>query len=276
MRALAVPAAVLAVAVLPLPASVAADLVDPLPALAPFADAAPGDPLPLVVADRVPVALVAAADAVVLRCLGASGLSRASAPGTGALDGARPVRVVVVPRAGAVAAVAVDMAFAASVSDLTADSIALVAELIAWSAVVIVLADEVALVAAVLSFVAAVVTFVAAAETALGVAVALDVAVVRAAVVRLAGVRVVAVRAAVAVVREACVVVARALVALAEPAFAALAWPVPGFAVLGFAVVGRVVARFPVSVGTDLPPDLDQIQGHSFHRRDPLHIVVFK
>jgi hypothetical protein len=185
------------------------------------------------------------------------------------LDEARVVRVVVVPRAGAVAAVAVDMAFAASVSDLTADSIALVALLIAWSAVVMVLADEVALVAAVLSFVAAVVTFVAAAETALGVAVAPDVA-----LVRRAGARAVVVRAAVAVVREDCVVVARALLALAVLTFAALAWAVPGFTVLGFAVVGRVVARFPVSVGTDLPPDLDQIQGHSFHRRDPLHIVV--
>jgi hypothetical protein len=272
-----VPVAALALAALPLPASVAAALAEPLPLFAPFADAAPVDPPPLVVADRVPVVLAAAGDAVVLVpavLVPVAFEARAAGPALGALvlpDEARVVRVVVVPRAGVVAAVAVDMAFAASVSDLTADSIALVAVLIAWSAVVMVLADEVALVAAVLSFVAAVVTFVAAAETALGVAVAPDVV-----VVRRAGARAVVVRAAVAVVREDCVVVARALVALAVLTFAALAWAVPGFTVLGFAVVGRVVARFPVSVGTELPPDLDQIQGHSFHRRDPLHIVVLK
>jgi hypothetical protein len=272
VRALIVPVAALAVAGLPLPASVAAALADPFPAFAPFADAAPGGPLPFVAADAVVLVPAVLVPAVLVPVAFAAPAPEALV----LLDVARTVRVAVLPRAGAGAAVAVDMAFAASVSDLTADSIALVAVLIAWSAVVMVLADEVALVAAVLSFVAAVVTFVAAAETALGVVAALDVADVPAAVVRLAGARAVVLRVAVAVVPEACVVVARAFTALAVPAFAALAWVVPGFAVLGFAVVGRVVARFPVSVGTDLPPDLDQIQGHSFHRRDPLHIVVFK
>ena len=281
-RALVAPAAVLAVAALPEPDAVAEPLAEPLPALAgpfpalagplaafaPFAAAAPVDPPLLAVADRVPVALAVPPDAVLVPAVRVPAVLVpavlvAGLAALAVLDGARTVRVAVVPRAGVVAAVAVDMALAASVSDLTADSIALVAVLIAWSAVVMVLADEVALVAAVFSFVAAVVTFVAAAETALGVAVAPDVA-----LVRLAGVRALVVRVAVAVVPEALVVDARA--------FAALAPAVPGFAVLGFAVVGRAVARFPVSVGTDLPPDLDQIQGHSFHRRDPLHIVVFK
>jgi hypothetical protein len=261
VRALVAPAAVLAVAALPGPDAAAGPLAEPLPALAgPFPALAGPLPVfaPFAAADRVPVDLAAPEDAVVLVPAVLVPVPAALA----VLDGARTARVAVAARAGVVAVVAVDMALAASVSDLTADSIALVAVLIAWSAVVMVLADEVALVAAVFSFVAAVVTFVAAAETALGVAAALDVV-----LVRLAGVRALVVRVAVAVVPEALVVVARA--------FAALVPTVLGFAVLGFAVVGRAVARFPVSVGTDLPPDLDQIQGHSFHRRDPLHIVVF-
>ncbi|MCW2930135.1 MAG: hypothetical protein JWM19_1097, partial [Actinomycetia bacterium] len=149
-----VPVAALAVAALPLPASVAAALAEPLPAFAPFADAALVDPLPLVAADRVPVVLAVAPDGVALVpvvLVPVALAARAAVPVPGALvllDVARAVRVAAVPRAGAVAAVAVDMAFAASVSDLTADSIALVAVLIAWSAVVMVLADEVALVAA--------------------------------------------------------------------------------------------------------------------------------
>jgi hypothetical protein len=63
-----------------------------------------------------------------------------------------------------------DMALAASDSDFTAVSIALVALLIARSALVIVLAESVAWVAAVFSLAAAVVTLVAAADTARGVA----------------------------------------------------------------------------------------------------------
>ena len=243
-------------------------LAEPLPFFAPFADGAPVDPLPLEVADRVPVVLVPAVLVPV------AFVARAAVPVPGALvlpDEARVVRVVVVPRAGAVAAVAVDMAFAASVSDLTADSIALVAVLIAWSAVVMVLADEVALVAAVLSLVAAVVTFVAAAETALGVAVEPDVA-----VVRRAGARAVVVRAAVAVVRADCVVVARALLALAVLTFAALAWAVPASRCSASPWLAAWSRASRSQWALSFPPDLDQIQGHSFHRRDPLHIVVLK
>jgi hypothetical protein len=245
-----------------------------LPAVAPALPAAaltgvlrttvPVDAVALVVADRVPVVLAAEADAV-------AGVRDFLGPAVFAalalLDVARTVRAAVVPRDDVVAlagVVAADMAFAASVSDLTADSIALVAVLTAWSAVVIVLADEVALEAAVLSFAAAVVAFVAAAETARGVAAVLGTAVVRAVVVRLAGARAVVVRAAVVAVPEACVVVARAFVGLAAARFAAvcpaaLALAVLAFASLvpvlpGFAVVGRVFARFLVLVGTDLPP----------------------
>jgi hypothetical protein len=69
-----------------------------------------------------------------------------------------------------VAGIAVDMALAASDSDFTAVSIALVALLMARSAVVSVLAESVAWAAAVFSLAAAAVTLVAAAETALGVA----------------------------------------------------------------------------------------------------------
>jgi hypothetical protein len=66
--------------------------------------------------------------------------------------------------------IAADMALAASDSDFTAVSIALVALLIARSALVIVLAESVAWVAAVFSLAAAVVTLAAAADMARGVA----------------------------------------------------------------------------------------------------------
>jgi hypothetical protein len=79
--------------------------------------------------------------------------------------------VAVADRAPAApAGIAVDMALAASVSDLTAASIALVAALTDCRAVVIVLAEDVACAAAVFSFAAAFVTRVAAEDTVRGAA----------------------------------------------------------------------------------------------------------
>jgi len=164
---------------------------------------------------------------------------------------ARTVRAVPAVRVdGVEATVAADIAFAASVSDFTATSIALVAVLIAWRAVVMVFADEVALVAAVLSFVAAAVTLVAAADTVLGVAAEAA----RDAVVRAVDARDAAAR----------VPVAREAVALAAVGLAVL-----GLAVAGFAAVVRAVARLPVSVGTDLFPPIVIRYGesHSTHAK---------
>jgi hypothetical protein len=160
-------------------------------------------------------------------------------------DADRPVRAPwarvlllagVVLAADVVAAVAVDIFLAASVSDLTADSIALVAVLIDFSAVAIVRAEVVALPAAEFSLVAAFVAFVAAADTARGVGA--DLAVPRLVALRLPLVllppeRLLLVR--LLAVRLLVVRPADALVALA------------------LAVVDLVV-RFAVSVGTDLSP----------------------
>jgi hypothetical protein len=138
------------------------------------------------------------------------------------------------------------MAMAASVSDLTADSIALLALLIACNAVVIVLADDVAWVAAVFSLDAAVVTLAAAADTARGVAVA---GAERVAVVRLEAGRAAVARAD-----------AGRLSAVADPAVARLDALAAGFAaaflagVAAFAVLAFAAPGLPVSVGTDLSP----------------------
>lgn len=171
----------------------------------------------------------------------------------------RTVRAVPADRVdGVEATVAADIALAASVSDFTATSIALVAVLIACRAVVMVFADEVALVAAVLSFVAAVVTLVAAADTVLGVAAeaARDAAV--------PDVRVVP------DVLLACEPVARAVDARdAARVPVAVGLAVLGLAVAGFAAVVRAVARLPVSVGTDLFPPIVIRYGesHSTHAK---------
>ena len=132
------------------------------------------------------------------------------------------------------AGIAADMALAASDSDFTAVSIALVALLMARSALVIVFAESVAWVAAVFSFAAAFVTLVAADETSRGVTVPAALAGVR--VVRFAAEPVVRLAVAdvvrVAVVRLAVVVAALVPLALAR-------WRA------GFAAA--------VSVGTELP-----------------------
>ena len=129
--------------------------------------------------------------------------------------------------------IAADMTLAASDSDFTAVSIALVALVMARSALVIVFAESVAWVAAVFSFAAAFVTLVAADETSRGVTVPAALAGVR--VVRFAAEPVV--RLAVAdVVRVA--VVRLAVVAAFVP-LALARWRA------GFAAA--------VSVGTELP-----------------------
>jgi len=153
--------------------------------------------------------------------------------------------------ADVVAAVAVDIALAASVSDLTADSIALVAVLIDCRAVVIVFADVVALLAAEFSLVAAFVTLVAAADTARGVEA--DVEVLRLVAVRLVLGRLVLVEllaVRLLAVRLLAVRPADALVPVA-------AFVAPDLAELGFAalaVADLVVARFAVAGGTDPSP----------------------
>ncbi|HUN37356.1 MAG TPA: hypothetical protein VMU95_35600 [Trebonia sp.] len=156
----------------------------------------------------------------------------------------RAPEVRVVRLAGVVAAVAVDIALAASVSDLTADSMALVAVLIDCKAVVMVRADVVALLAAVFSFVAAFVTLVAAADTCRGVEA--DVA-----VLRLVAVRLVLGRLLVELLAVRLLVVRPAddFVPVAVPDLAEL-----GLAPLPLAVVDLVVARFAVAGGTDPSP----------------------
>jgi hypothetical protein len=156
--------------------------------------------------------------------------------------------VVVLERAAPV--VAVDIALAASVSDLTAVSIALVATLIACSAVVIVLAEDVAFVAAVFSFAAADVTLVAAEETVRAVG---AVVVVRLAVEGLVALLVPV--PALADLRAVVPLAAGSAVARVVVFFAAPA--VDDFAELvrlALAVRGRVGFLAAGVVGTDLPP----------------------
>ena len=208
--------------------------------------------------DLAALALVAAAFGAVLLALAVplAVLARDAVVRAAAVRVAgRTVRAVPADRVdGVEATVAADIALAASVSDFTATSIALVAVLIACRAVVMVFADEVALVAAVLSFVAAVVTLVAAADTVLGVA---------AEAARDAAVRDVRV---VPDVLLACEPVARDAAARVP---VAVGLAVLGLAVAGFAAVVRAVARLPVSVGTDLFPPIVIRYGesHSTHAK---------
>ena len=178
----------------------------------------------------------------------------------------RAVVVLAVPLVDRVAVdlagIVVDIALAASVSDLTAVSIALVAVLIATSAVVIVLAEVVALLAAVFSLAAAAVTLVAAVETVRGVvaddffAVVRRLAVVDRAALLVAGraALLVAVLAVAdvrpAVARAAGLAGARVVVFLAALAAGDLAELVR----LALAVLGRAGFCAAAVVGTDLPP----------------------
>ena len=160
------------------------------------------------------------------------------------------VRAAVVVPERAALAVAVDIALAASVSDLTAVSIALVAALIACSAVVIVLAEDVAFVAAVFSFAAADVTRVAAEDTfrAVGAVVVVRLAVAVLAALLLLVPALADLRAVVPL--AAGLAVARVVVFFAAPAVDDLAELVR----LALAVRGRVGFLAAGVVGTDLPP----------------------
>jgi hypothetical protein len=190
-----------------------------------------------------------------------------------------------------------DSPLAASFSDATAVSRALVAVLIAVSAEVSALADVPAWVAAVFSLVAAVVTLVAAAETVRGVAAPVCLAVLLLAVVRLAPARLAVVLLLVtAAVLLAAVLPAPFLLAavLPAPVLLAAVLLVAGRAavrvlasVAGLAAAERVaggllaVSVVPgtvavVFVGTDLPPDMDQLRGRHSTESNLLHLMTRK
>jgi hypothetical protein len=157
-----------------------------------------------------------------------------------------------------VAGIAVDIALAASVSDLTAVCIALVAVLIACSAVVIVLAEDVAFVAAVFSCAAADVTLVAAEFTDRAVVAAelvVRLAVAGRAALFLAVPALADVRRAVllADVRRA-VLLAAGLAAARVAVFFAAVGDLAELVRLALAVRGRVGFVAAGVVGTDLPP----------------------
>jgi hypothetical protein len=173
-----------------------------------------------------------------------------------------------------------DRPLAASFSDATAVSRALVAVLIAVSAVVSALADVPAWVAAVFSFVAAVDTLVAAAVTVRGVTALVRVtaavllAAVRPAPFLLAAVLLAPVLLAAVLVAVVLPVVGRAaarvLVAVAGLAAAARV----AVGLLAASVVPGVVAV--VFVGTDLPPDMDQLRGPHSTESNLLHLMTRK
>jgi hypothetical protein len=161
-------------------------------------------------------------------------------------------RVVVRARTGA--APLADSPLAASFSEATAVSSALVALVIAASALLSALAEVPALDAAVFSRVAAEVTLVAATETVRGVAV-LDL---------LAPVLVAAV----------LLVVDRAVVRVLLVTVAGLAAAVRVAGLLAASVVPGTVAV--VFVGTDLPLDMDQLRGRHSTESNLLHLATRK
>jgi len=179
-----------------------------------------------------------------------------------------------------------DSPLAASLSDATAVSRALVAVLIAVSAVVSALADVPAWVAAVFSFVAAVDTLVAAAVTVRGVTALVRVtaavllAAVRPAPFLLAAVLLAPVLLA-PVLLAAPVLVAAVLLVVGRAAARVLV------AVAGLAAAARVEAGLlaasvvpgmvaVVFVGTDLPPDMDQLRGRHSTESNLLHLMTRK
>ena len=210
----------------------------------------------------------------------AAGLKPSACPPRRRPRGPGPVVVLVVAELA-------DSPLAASLSDATAVSRALVAVLIAVSAEVSALADVPAWVAAVFSLVAAVVTLVAAAETVRGVAALVLLAVVLLAVallpvtaaVLLAAVLpapflLAAVLLAPVVLAAVLLVAGRAVVrALAAVAGLAAAEQVAGGLVAVSVVPGMVAVVF---VGTDLPPDMDQLRGRHSTERNLLHLMTRK
>ena len=215
-----------------------------------------------------------------LRCGAGSGRLRRRAPGRGRLR--RVVDLALVAVVLVVAELA-DSPLAASFSDATAVSSALVAVLIAVSADVSALADVPAWVAAVLSLVAAVVTLVAAAETVRGVGAPALLAVVVLLPVTAADLLAAVLPAPflLAAVRPAPVLLAAVLLAAGRAAVRALV------AVAGLAAAARVAAGLlaasvvpgvvaVVFVGTDLPPDMDQLRGPHSTERNLLHLTTRK
>ena len=156
-------------------------------------------------------------------------------------------RVVVLARTGA--APLADSPLAASFSEATAVSSALVALVIAASALLSALAEVPALEAAVFSRVAAEVTLVAATETVRGVAV-LDLP------------------------AEVLLVVDRAVVRVLLVTVAGLAAAVRVAGLLAASVVPGTVAV--VFVGTDLPLDMDQLRGRHSTESNLLHLTTRK
>jgi hypothetical protein len=161
-------------------------------------------------------------------------------------------RVVVLARTGAVPLA--DSPLAASFSEATAVSSALVALVIAASALLSALADVPALDAAVFSRVAAEVTLVAATETVRGVAAPDLLAPVLLAAVLL--------------------VVDRAVVRVLLVTVAGLAAAVRVAGLLAASVVPGTVAV--VFVGTDLPLDMDQLRGRHSTESNLLHLTTRK
>jgi hypothetical protein len=189
-----------------------------------------------------------------------------------------------------------DSPLAALLSEVTAVSRALVAVLIAVSAVVSALADVPAWVAAVFSLVAAVVTLVAAAETVRGVAALVRLAVALLPLVLLVLLLPLVLLAVTAAVLLAAVLPAPFLLAavLLAPVLLAPVLLVAGraavrvlAAVAGLAAAERVaggllaVSVVPgmvavVFVGTDLPPDMDQLRGRHSTESNLLHLMTRK
>jgi hypothetical protein len=172
-----------------------------------------------------------------------------------ARGGVREAAVLAAPRDVVVLALAraelplADSPFAASLSEATALSSALVALVIAASALFSALADVPALLAAVFSRVAADVTLVAAAETVRGVA-------------------------APGLLAAVLLVVDRAVVRALLVTVAGLAAAVRVAGLLAASVVPGTVAV--VFVGTDLPLDMDQLRGPHSTESNLLHLTTRK
>jgi hypothetical protein len=236
-----------------------ADAVDGFGAAAPVARAAgPAGAFTAAAIGALTAALAGAFGAASAAALGALVAAAFVAPFTAvpllaARAGVRAAAVLAAPRvvlvlAGAEVPLA-DSPFAASFSEATALSRALVALVIAASAVLSALADVPALLAAVFSRVAAELTLVAAAETVRGVAAPGLVAVV-------------------------LLVVDRAVVRVLLVTVAGLAAAVRVAGLLAASVVPGTVAV--VFVGTDLPLDMDQLRGRHSTESNLLHLTTRK
>ena len=192
-------------------------------------------------------ALLAAVLATPLADVPLTDVPLAARAGVRAAAGLTALRVAVLARTGA--APLADSPLAASFSEATAVSSALVALVIAASALLSALADVPALDAAVFSRVAAEVTLVAATETVRGVA-------------------------APDLPAPVLLVVDRAVVRVLLVTVAGLAAAVRVAGLLAASVVPGTVAV--VFVGTDLPLDMDQLRGRHSTESNLLHLATRK